>query len=60
MLNRNNQLFDSCLSFSGLRKTSHLDCFSVDSRTEFVSSESRAFPRNIGGTNLDHAIQTIL
>ena len=60
MLNRNNQLFDSYLSSSGLEKTSQLDIVAVDSRTEFVASESRMFPkRGIGGTNLDDAIQTI-
>ena len=54
------QLFDSYLSISGLEKTSQLDIVAVDSRTEFVASESRMFPKSdIGGTNLDNAIQTI-
>ena len=54
------QLFDSYLSISDLEKTSQLDIVAADSRTEFVASESRMFPkRNIGGTNLDNAIQTI-
>ena len=53
------QLFDSYLSSSDLEKTSHLDTFAVDSRTEFVASKSQMFPKYIGGTNLDNAIQTI-
>ena len=54
------QLFDSYLSISDLEKTSQLDIVAADSRTEFVASESRMFPKsNIGGTNLDNAIQTI-
>jgi len=54
------QFFDSYLSISGLEKTRQLDIVAVDSRTEFVASESRMFPKSdIGGTNLDNAIQAI-
>jgi len=54
------QLFDSYLSSSGLEESSYIDIFAIDSRAEFVSSESEIFPKNnIGGTNLNKAMQTI-
>ena len=54
------QLFDSYLSSSGLEETSYIDILAVDSSTEFEASESQIFPKsNIGGTNLDYAMQTI-
>ncbi len=54
------QLFDSYLSSSGFEETSYIDMFAVDSRAEFVASESQIFPINdLGGSNLDNAIQTI-
>ena len=54
------QLFDSYLSSSDFEETSYIDMFAVDSRAEFVASESQIFPKNdLGGSNLDDAIQTI-